>query len=39
MHKKVFTWLGQEFIELSGEAKPAGSAELEAREIFQRFDQ
>jgi enamine deaminase RidA (YjgF/YER057c/UK114 family) len=39
MHKKIFSWLGKEFIELSGEAKPAGSAELEAREIFQRFDQ
>ncbi len=39
MQKKIFTWLGQEFIELSGEAKPAGAGELEAREIFQRFDQ
>jgi enamine deaminase RidA (YjgF/YER057c/UK114 family) len=39
MHKKIFSWLGQEFIELSGEAKPAASAELEARELFQRFDQ
>jgi enamine deaminase RidA (YjgF/YER057c/UK114 family) len=39
MHKKIFSWLGQEFIELSGEAKPAASAEVEAREIFQRFNQ
>ena len=39
MRKKIFTWLGKEFIELSGEAKPAADATLEAREIFQRFDQ
>lgn len=39
MHKKVFSWLGKEFIELSSEAKPAASGELEAQELFQRFDQ
>lgn len=39
MQKKIFSWLGKEFVELSGEAKPAASGELEAREIFQRFDQ
>jgi enamine deaminase RidA (YjgF/YER057c/UK114 family) len=38
MRKKFFTWLGKEFIELSGEAPPADSGELEARELFQRFD-
>ena len=39
MRKKIFTWMGKEFIELSGEAKPAGSATAEAQEIFGRFDQ
>jgi enamine deaminase RidA (YjgF/YER057c/UK114 family) len=39
MRKKIFSWLGKEFIELSGEAAPAASGELEARELFQRFDQ
>jgi enamine deaminase RidA (YjgF/YER057c/UK114 family) len=39
MRKKLFSWLGKEFVELSGEAKPAASAELEARELFQRFEQ
>jgi enamine deaminase RidA (YjgF/YER057c/UK114 family) len=38
MHKKIFSWLGKEFIELSGEAKPDASGALEAREVFQRFD-
>jgi enamine deaminase RidA (YjgF/YER057c/UK114 family) len=38
MRKKIFSWLGTEFIELSGEAKPAGSGELEARQLFERFD-
>ena len=39
MRKKFFTWLGRDFIELSGEAEPAASATSEARELFQRFDQ
>lgn len=39
MKKRLFTWLGKEFVELSGEAKPAASATLEAQEIFGRFDQ
>jgi enamine deaminase RidA (YjgF/YER057c/UK114 family) len=39
MQKKIFAWLGKEFVELSGEAKPASTATEEAREIFQRFDQ
>ncbi len=38
MRKKVFTWLGKEFVELSGEAEPAPNAALEARDIFHRFD-
>jgi enamine deaminase RidA (YjgF/YER057c/UK114 family) len=39
MQKKIFTWLGKEFIELSGEAKPAASAAAEARDLFQRFNE
>ena len=39
MQKKIFTWMGKEFIELSGEAKPAGTATSEAQELFARFDQ
>ena len=38
MRKKIFSWLGKEFVELSGEAKPRVTATEEAREIFQRFD-
>jgi enamine deaminase RidA (YjgF/YER057c/UK114 family) len=38
MHKKIFTWLGKEFVELSGEAKPAANASIEAQELFRRFD-
>jgi enamine deaminase RidA (YjgF/YER057c/UK114 family) len=39
MRKRIFSWLGREFIELSGEAKPAASATLEAQELFQKFAQ
>ncbi len=39
MHKKIFNWLEREFIELSGEAKPAANAASEAQALFQRFDQ
>jgi enamine deaminase RidA (YjgF/YER057c/UK114 family) len=39
MRKKIFTWMGKEFIELSGEAKPATSATSEAQELFSRFDE
>ncbi|HEY7318025.1 MAG TPA: hypothetical protein VIE89_10665 [Candidatus Binatia bacterium] len=39
MRKKIFSWLGREFIALSGEARPGVSATEEAREIFQRFEQ
>src|SRR4249920_1770023 len=38
MRKKIFSWLGHEFIELSGEAAPPASATSEAQQIFQRFD-
>jgi hypothetical protein len=39
MRKKFLTWLGKDFIELSGEAKPGASASNEASELFRRFDQ
>ena len=39
MTKKIFSWLGKEFVELSSEAKSGGTAADQAREIFQRFDQ
>jgi enamine deaminase RidA (YjgF/YER057c/UK114 family) len=38
MRKRVFHWLGREFVSLSGEGKPAKAAE-EARELFRRFDE
>lgn len=38
MRKKIFNWLGHEFIELSGEAAPGADAAAEARELFHRFD-
>jgi enamine deaminase RidA (YjgF/YER057c/UK114 family) len=39
MQKKIFTWMGREFIELSGEGRPAETATAEAQELFSRFDQ
>ncbi len=39
MRKRFFSWLGKDFIELSGEAQSAASATSEARELFRRFDQ
>jgi len=39
MRKKFLTWLGKDFIELSGEAKPGAGASSEASELFRRFDQ
>jgi enamine deaminase RidA (YjgF/YER057c/UK114 family) len=39
MRKRIFSWLGKEFVELSAEAKPAANATVEAQELFQRFDQ
>lgn len=39
MQKKIFTWMGKEFIELSGEAKPAATATSEAQELFGRVDE
>ncbi len=39
MRKKIFSWLGREFVELSAEAKPAATASIEAQELFRRFDE
>jgi len=39
MRKKIFSWLGKEFVELSGEAKAAATATEEAHDLFQRFAQ
>jgi enamine deaminase RidA (YjgF/YER057c/UK114 family) len=39
MTKKIFSWLGKEFVELSAEAKPGATATEQAREIFSRLDQ
>jgi enamine deaminase RidA (YjgF/YER057c/UK114 family) len=39
MRKRIFSWLGKEFAELTGEAKPATTTTEEARELFQRFNQ
>jgi enamine deaminase RidA (YjgF/YER057c/UK114 family) len=39
MQKRIFSWLGKEFVEISSEAKPATTATEEARELFQRFNQ
>ena len=38
MRKKIFQWLGREFVALSSEGK-AATATQEANEIFRRFDQ
>lgn len=37
MRKRIFNWLGREFIELSGEARRAKSATSETQALFQRF--
>ncbi len=37
MRKKVFSWLGREFVELSGEARSGSTVEEETRELFLRF--
>lgn len=39
MRKRIFSWLGREFIELSGEAKAAANATAETQELFRQFDQ
>jgi len=37
--KRIFSWLGGEFIELSGEVRPATSIEEETVSLFQSFEQ
>ena len=39
MTKKIFQWLGKEFMALSCEGKQRGTAGEEAREIFRRLDE
>jgi len=39
MRKKIFQWLGREFVALSCEGKAEATATQEAREIFRFFDQ
>lgn len=39
MRKKIFQWLGKEFVALSCEAKQGVTATEEAREIFRRCDE
>jgi enamine deaminase RidA (YjgF/YER057c/UK114 family) len=39
MRKRLFSWLGREFVELTGEAKPAASATEEAQRLFERYEQ
>jgi enamine deaminase RidA (YjgF/YER057c/UK114 family) len=39
MRKRIFQWLGNEFIALSCEGKQRGTAAEEAREIFRRLDE
>ena len=39
MRKRIFSWLGREFIELSGEAKPTANATVETQQLFRHFDQ
>lgn len=39
MQKKIFSWLGGEFIELSGEAHPGASIEEETVSLFRSFEQ
>jgi enamine deaminase RidA (YjgF/YER057c/UK114 family) len=38
MRKKIFQWLGKEFVSLSAEGRPAKSAADEARNLFQRLE-
>jgi len=38
MRLKIFSWLGREFVSLSGEAQPLADASEEAQSLFARFD-
>ena len=39
MTKKIFSWLGKEFMALSGEAKSGGTALEQARNLFRSFSE
>ena len=39
MQKKIFSWLGGAFVELSAEARPGTSVEAEAISLFRSFEQ
>jgi enamine deaminase RidA (YjgF/YER057c/UK114 family) len=39
VQKKIFSWLGEEFIELSGEARPGTPIEEETVSLFRSFEQ
>jgi enamine deaminase RidA (YjgF/YER057c/UK114 family) len=39
MRKRIFSWLGREFVELSAEAKPAATATVEAQRLFGQFNE
>jgi enamine deaminase RidA (YjgF/YER057c/UK114 family) len=39
MRKKIFSWLGKDFIELSAEAKAATTATVETQQLFGQFNE
>jgi enamine deaminase RidA (YjgF/YER057c/UK114 family) len=39
MIERVYSWLGREFVELSGEGRAAGSPAEEAEDLFRRFEE
>ena len=39
MQKRIFSWQGREFIDLSGEARPAASVEAETDSLFRSFEE
>jgi enamine deaminase RidA (YjgF/YER057c/UK114 family) len=39
VQKRIFSWQGREFVDLSGEAKSAASVEAETDSLFQSFEQ
>ena len=39
MRKRIFSWLGRDFLELSGEAKPAANATAEAQQLLAGFQE
>jgi enamine deaminase RidA (YjgF/YER057c/UK114 family) len=39
VQKRIFSWQGREFIDLSGEARPAASVEAETDSLFRSFEE